>query len=314
MKNLNKIKNTKNFKELTLKSPEYLDFLKTRIAPHITQDLASEMLAFSLSQKHLLKIAETIKKDCFLGKIPTKTPEINIILGQTGAGKSYISKSILNNTPNTIFIDTDSYKKYNPFKDLILKHCPTHFGTLTGLDSYLIRDIIYQKALEQKYNILIEVTPSSKEKLFNIDIAKLQNLGYKINAHFIARANINSLLSIHERYEQQLLTHHPTPKLTDLNRALDSCLAIEQILKELININNVNISIYQYNNTQKLIAKNKQNLLKIFKNAQNQDYLNSKQYIDTRINKIQELMQSRKAPKEQLQQFEKIKKIILKNC
>ena len=110
-----------------------------------------------------------IEKDIFFNKKRVKNPNINIVIGQAGAGKSSVTNLIIKEEPNTIILDSDKFKNYSPLKEIILKNFPTYFGHLTGLDSYLVRDYIYKKAFKKHYNILIEVTPSTSEELFNIN-------------------------------------------------------------------------------------------------------------------------------------------------
>lgn len=305
------IKKTQIFKNVTKKDISYINFLKQKIGDHINKDIAKEMLNFALSKNDSQKICQKIKDDCFANKTPSKNPIINIVISQTGAGKTSVSKLILNSIPNTIFIDTDIYKKYNPLTNLILKYCPTYFGHLTGLDCYLHRDYIYDYAVKNKYNILIEVTPSTKDKLFNIDFNLLQQNGYKIILNVLAVSKTNSLLSVHERYEKQL--HNSLiPKLTDLNRALDSFDAVEQILTDIKSTENININIYKRTNQDaECVYKNlKKNYVKNLKTLQQLDHEKTIPTLTKRIDNIKNSMQQRNAPQNQILQFEQILQII----
>lgn len=314
IKNIDKIKKNKLFEQTTKKNGNYIEFLRNRINPNVDSAIAEEMINFALSEEQFFCILEKIEKDCFCNKKPTKQPVIHIVVAQAGAGKSSVSNLIKQKMPNIVFIDSDKYKKYNPLKDLILQHCPTYFGYLTGLDSYLHRDYIYNKAINQKYNILIEVTPSTKEGLFNIDLNNLKDNGYKIVFNLLAVSKIDSLISIHERYEQELETSNCIPKLTDFDRAIDSVEAINKIAKQLYNTQyDLNLFTRENNNTL-FVSNDKHNCLNIFEKLQQKNFEIAKQHAKERIETIKQKMQKRNAPIEQINQFEKIICLIEKEC
>ncbi|MBO5885056.1 MAG: zeta toxin family protein [Clostridia bacterium] len=313
MENFEIIKNTKLFKNVTKKDNNYINFLKQKIGSHINKDIAEQMLNFALSKKQSKKISKQIKKDSLKNKTPNQNPIINIVISQTGAGKTSVSNLIQNSQLNTIFIDTDIYKKYNPLTDLILKYCPTYFGYLTGLDCYLHRDYIYDYAVKNKYNILIEVTPSTKDGLFNIDFNLLQSKGYKIILNVLAVSKINSLISVHERYENQINQNSKTPKLTDINRAVDSFVAVEQLLNNIKFSDNVIINLYKrIQDVAECVYQNvdKNNYVKNLNILQNEDKVQTLQTLQSRINSITKSMQNRNASPNQILQFEQIQKII----
>ena len=314
MENIDKIKQTTLFKNVTQKDDAYINFLHGRVSSHIPPTVATQMVEFALSKEHNNLALKQIDTECFRGKSPEKSPTINIVISQTGGGKTGVTANILKQNPNTIFIDTDIFKKYNPLKDLILEFCPTYFGHLTGLDCYLHRDYIYEKAIENNYNILIEVTPSTSQKLFNIDLEKLHQKGYKICAHILAVSKINSLISVHERYENQLDSGTQIPKLTDLNRALDSVDATEQTLVDLLKLNYVNVKLYFRDdlNQVKIDTQNKKATLNRFRLLRQNDQIFTLKTCQNRISILQQKMEKRNANLEQKNQLNKIVEIINK--
>jgi len=233
MINIDKIKNITNFQELTQKDNSYLTFIKTKIASHITPKLAQYMLDFSLAPNISQQIFETIKTQHFHNLSSCNTPTMHLIIGQTGAGKSLLSQTLLQNNPNTIHLDTDLYKHYNPLSPHILQYAPTYYGHLTAIDSYLHRDQLFNYALTHKYNILLEIAPSSTHPFCNLDFNKILSQNYQIHLHILAVSLPNSLLSIHERYERQILQISAFPKLTDLQRAIQSHSTMPQFIKYL---------------------------------------------------------------------------------
>ena len=272
---LEKIKCEKSFKKLTKKNKKYSTFLKGRVSSHIDENLAKNMVEFSLNKKSFLIMLKKIEKEIFFNKKRVKNPNINIVIGQAGAGKSSVTNLIIKEEPNTIILDSDKFKNYSPLKEIILKNFPTYFGHLTGLDSYLVRDYIYKKALKKHYNILIEVTPSTSEELFNINFEELKTFGYAIKTHFIVVCKINGLISVHERYENQIKNNYSIPKLTDFKRAVNSYDAVKIILEKMLN-KNIEINLYKRNypiKTATKIAFNKTTCLTTFLNLEENDYL-----------------------------------------
>lgn len=311
LKNIKKMKKNNLFLQITKKNKKYKKFLKSRISSHINKKLAKQMIEFALSKEQSLVVLNKIEQQCFLNKTPVDQPTINIVISQAGGGKSSISKLLLQKNNNTIFIDSDIYKQYNPLKDMLIQNCPTYFGHLTGLDSYLHRDYIYQKAIDFKYNILIEVTPSKKDFLFNIDLPILKKMGYKINIHIMAVSKINSLLAIHERYENQIISKSKLTKLTDINRAIDSFDAVILTIEKLKSFDYIEINIYKRKyKSAILVPSNKENCDKILQQIQLEDKKNTLKNINKRIQKIQYQMKTRNAPLSQIEQFKKITNII----
>lgn len=272
------------------------------------------MLNFALSQQENTKIFEIIKKEYLCDKTPQVNPEINIILAQTGSGKSNISNLILKENKNFVLIDSDKLKKYNPLNDLILKNCPEYFGYLTGLDCYIHKDKLFNECVDNNYNILIEVAPSVKEGLFGLDFKTLIQKNYKINVHILAVSKINSLLHIHERYENQILNNKENPKLTDLKRAIDSFQAVEKIIEKIEKDCYVNLKIYYINEQKKLVEYNCNNCdyVKTLQLLREKDYKNTLKNLDERITYITEKMEKRNAIQKQRNQFKKILKLIEK--
>ena len=297
------------------------------------------MLDFCLSPISHHNTLEAIKS-CYLSHLtPSTIPTIHIILGQTGSGKSTLAQQLLKILTNTLIIDRDIYKNFNPLSKLILQHTPTYYGHLTGIDSYLHRQAMLSTAIARKYNILIQLAPSQNNLLNNLDLKKLQDNNYKIHLHILAVSLPNILLSIHERYENQLMQNHPTPKLTDLNRALDSHNSLLNCLPNLQTLNPQNMTFYTRNYSQNNIypplptnntttlPKKLQNftphtiptnnfpissstLINFLLKLQNYDLTHSSPQYNQRITTILKLLSNRHAPPSQIHQFHQILDLI----
>lgn len=227
---------------------EILEFAQRRTDPiiskNIDENLASKMRAFRQSDEDYLMTLFMAMGDVFYNRNKSKNPTASILISQTGAGKTNLRTAILQKDPNTITINSDQYKKFRPDSDAILASDPTHFGALTGIDSYDQARNITDFAIANSYNILIECAPSLQQGLIGVDLDALEKAGYDTKFHVMAVGDLISALAIHLRYEHELALGKTTgdAKLTDLKRHNESYLAVEKIIKDL---NPTTISIYR---------------------------------------------------------------------
>ena len=307
------------------KTEEYIEFLKTRISPNVKPDVAKLMIKYALSPEEHGRVGMEVEEYCFSYKEPVQNPQIFLVIAQTGAGKSNLTSLILRNNPNTVVIDSDAFKAFNPQKDEITQKYPTLYGFLTGLDAYLHRDEVYFKAINEGYNILIEIAPSTKDLLFNIDFEELKTHGYKVIANILAACLENSLLSIHERYEGQLESKMDSPKLTDLKRAMDSYEAVSLIIDELIKRKDIDINLFQrspytiseenttYIEPPIFITEKRKLIRKAYEEACAADREDIMKSAEKRISDVSKQMKKRKAPRDQRAQFKQIVELIRNN-
>lgn len=303
------------------KTPEYIEFLKTRISPNVKPDVAEKMIDYALTPEEHLKSLEKIQHYCFDKKYPVENPKIFLVISQTGGGKSGLTSRILKETPNTVVIDSDAFKAFNPRKDEISAKYPTLYGFLTGIDAYIHRDEIYAQALNGHYNVLIEIAPSTKEKLFSVDFEELAKYGYSVEANVLAVSKINGLLSVHERYEGQIEAGMSAPKLTDFKRAIDSYESIELVLKDLINMQGTTLNIWQrgeekaehgkiFKPSPTFITNDKNVALPLFREARRLDEQKTLENFEERVATVKKQMDLRRAPTDQRAQFGQIEEII----
>ena len=306
------------------KSPEYIQFLRGRISSGVPENIAELMVNYALGEKEHARVLEQIRDFCFRGKEPVdrnlEKPKAYLVIAQTGAGKSNLTMKIKRENPNIVIIDSDAFKAFNPNKDEIKDKYPQYYGHLTGLDAYLHRDEVYDEALNRGYNILIEVAPSSKELLFNIDFEELHAHGYDIEANIMSVSEENSLLSVHERYEGQIEAKMEAPKLTDFKRARDSAAAVPLIIKDLIeNHPEVNLVLFKRavikdKDTEVadpiFITDKKEGFMKAYNDAKQDDLARTLDESEKRIERVKAQMKARGAHPLHVSQFEQICQII----
>ena len=238
---LQKIKSTALYKSVTKKSESYARFLRSRVAPHIASELGEEMVRFAMGRRAFSSVLKIARREYFTGKTPLSNPELHLVIAQSGGGKSELRKMLFEGKKMLSF-NTDDFKCYHPLCDALLAAEPTLFGALTGLDSYLLCETLFSEAVQNGFSVLTEITPLPND-LLGVNIADIQGKGYKVIAHVLAVSEVNSLLAIHERYEQALIGDAPTPKLTDFARAIDSVEATQLALNKLIR-DGVEVKLY----------------------------------------------------------------------
>ena len=198
-----------------------LKYAKRRVSPfiasYICDSLKNKMLASRMTdEEYLLAFYQIIRMN-FINKKREDNPIISIILSQTGGGKTELVK-LINKKKNSIVINTDLYKKYNPKYNQIYKEDPIHLAELTAIDSYDLANNIKDFALDNKFSLIFDIAPNKKE-IIDIDSKTLIDRGYNIEYHILAVGDLVSSLSIHYRYEKQIKEeNYEKIKLTNLNR------------------------------------------------------------------------------------------------
>ena len=289
---------------------------KIRFAPNLKDDVKVLMEKCLLSDKEYLRTFYYAMAITFYHKIPVEEPQISIVAAQTGSGKSNLTAKLLRNNENYIFVDSDKYKHFRYDAQEIAKKYQVLYPFLTGPDGYDCADNIYNYAVDNKYNIIKETAPSANKGLLGIDENELVKKGYSINVHILAVGELNSILSLHERYEKQILSGLRTAKLTPLSRHDESYNALLKNVEDLLNNNNIsNIYVYkrgikEENFDPKLVfpSANINNPLQAIVEARKEDNNKTKKEFTDRYNLIFEQMSNRNAPKEQIEQLESVKK------
>ena len=302
------------------KTDEYVEMLKGRISPNVAPDIAKKMIDFALTPEDYQRTLEKIRAFCFTGKFPVDEPIFHVVTSQTGGGKSGLTASILKHNPNIPVIDSDAYKAFNPKKEKIAILYPTLYGHFTGLDAYMHRDDIFNDIIQNRYNGLIEMAPSVKDGLF-IDIDRLIAEGYKVVVNVLAVSRINSMLSIHERYEGQIEALMDAPKLTDFRRANDSYDAVSVVLEDILKKPEIDVIVWRRGTAAENVDKNyvpepvivttdRNQALKALEDARKEDEQKTLLTARSRLEVLKSQMEARNAPTEQRAQLSAVEKII----
>lgn len=319
--------NPEFIQELPVSPKELLKYATRRTDPviseNITYSLGRSMLAHRLSDEdYLMAFFQAVHTSFFEKKSDAENKTAAILISQTGAGKTNLSSLILKQNPNTVIINPDLYKKFNPRLPEILKEDPTHVGALTGIDSYDHANNIRNFAIDNQYSVLFECAPSQKQKLIGIDLETLKEYGYDIRFHIMAVGNLLSSMAIHYRYENAI-NENPDScevKLTDLNRHDDSYKGVETVVKSLEDPDKISIyrrgveeeqympqEITTHNDNSKLSQDEIIQILSKERECSNRGYVfSSKNNFQEDFNKIKTSMEKRNAPVAQVDQLNRI--------
>lgn len=120
---------------------EILKFAKRRVNPYISENinetLAKQMLETRQTDKeYLLTLFKAMTITFINGQDPSQHPVAAVLVSQTGAGKTSLRELINPQNQVYVVINPDLYKKYRSDADKIREKDRTHFGALTGIDSY----------------------------------------------------------------------------------------------------------------------------------------------------------------------------------
>lgn len=162
---------------------------------------------YKLTQEEHDEFYKTIKRIYVGGKTPQKNPISIIVGGQTGAGKSgilgYSSKMFENN--NVIIINSDEIKPFHPKSEEIAKLYPEMYTKITDQESNTWTSRLFEELRREKYNIIFEGTMKNN-RIADESITELKKLGYTVIVRGIAVCDLESRISILERYEGQVAT------------------------------------------------------------------------------------------------------------
>lgn len=285
---------------------------KERIHENLPPDLKKLMEKYILPEEEHLRVLRDIKETSYAGKKPVKNPKVTIVVGQTGSGKSNLTASLYRKDGNMVIIDSDAYKAYRGDSEEILKNHLVEYAYLTAPDAYLHRDEMIVDAMDKRYNILMEIAPSQKEGLF-VDTSQLIDAGYGVEICVLGVSSLNSLLSVHERYEAKMQINDKAAKLTGIGRHDDSFEALGRVIKEAQKTPKIDINVFErgrtYQYVPNLIYSSKSNerrfscALEALMYTQQTDGKMTMQNFEDRYKTVKMQMNNRNAPEAQKEQL-----------
>jgi len=160
---------------------------------------------YKLSEEEHELYYQIIKRTYTSGKTPVKNPIAVIIGGQTGAGKSgligYSTKMFTDG--NVIIINSDEIKPFHPQSEEIARLYPKLYTKITDQESNTWTSQLFEELRREGYNIIFEGTMKNN-RIADESITELQKLGYTVVVRGLAVCDLESRMSILERYEGQV--------------------------------------------------------------------------------------------------------------
>ena len=139
------------------------------------------------------------KSEILEGKEPSEFPTMYIIGGQNASGKSKLISMLKQKNSNTVSVIIDDMKAHHPFRQFIDKNFPSQSEEILHLACFEVFDRLLKDLLDSNYDITIERTLGSKEKMRKF-IVEPSNHNYDIQIHVTATHEINSLIAALERF------------------------------------------------------------------------------------------------------------------
>lgn len=185
---------------------------------------------YKLSEEEHNKIYKEIEKEVFVNSTPQDEPIAIIVGGQPGCGKggviAYTKNQVEANGKCIILITTDEYKPYHPNAIEIARKYPTEYVEIVEQDAGPWTGSIMKKAIDDKHNFIFEGTLKKIEILDRIQ--ELKQNGFNVTVRVLAVPRLESLLTVHERYEKQMevLTYGRLISIEHHNKAYDGIPAV----------------------------------------------------------------------------------------
>lgn len=167
-----------------------------------------EKVKFKLSEEEHNRIYKQIEQKVFHGAKKSEKPIAIIVGGQSGSGKgaviSYSKRQVESAGGNIIIITTDEYKPFHPRAIGLAKEYPTDYVEIIEQDAGSWTGQVLKKAIDEKYSFIFEGTLKNERILERI--RELKQNGFRVVVRALAVPRLESLLSIHERYQKQMDT------------------------------------------------------------------------------------------------------------
>ena len=158
---------------------------------------------FKLNQETHDYIYKLLENQIFNNKKSCDFPIAVVLGGQPGAGKAVLidnaKKEFDDN--NVVIINGDEFRRMHPNLDEILEYAEEDYAMYTDADVRVWTSDLFEKAINDKYNIIFEGTMRTNRICDTLK--KLKDNGFFIELKILAVNGIDSRISTMERYEKQ---------------------------------------------------------------------------------------------------------------
>ena len=146
---------------------------------------------------------EQIKPQVFSKEYkPSDNPIAIICGGQSGSGKVAAMSEAKKEHKDATIITTDDYKPHHPQSEHLKKTYPIEYIPIVDQDAGIWTGKCLKEAINNKYSFIFEGTLKNTRILKRLEECK--NQGFTVEVKVMATSNIESLLSVFERYEKEV--------------------------------------------------------------------------------------------------------------
>lgn len=158
---------------------------------------------YKLSKKRHDTIYRLLEEQVFNGKKSCNFPIAIVLGGQPGAGKSVLIKNAKKEFEdnNVVIINGDEFRRIHPNSKEILSKSESDYAFYTDADVRVWTSDLFEKAIEDKYNLIFEGTMRTNRICETLK--KLKNNGFSVKIKVLSVNGIDSIISTMERYEAQ---------------------------------------------------------------------------------------------------------------
>lgn len=251
-------------------------------------DIRELQREFKLSELKHNEIYQAIK-DEIIGVKSVINHKCNLIIGQSGAGKSTYSNILQLQDSSLIVINGDQIRSFHPSSSLLMSQYPKDYCYIILDDWLLWRNRLIQDILQKGYYFNFETT-MNEPKVYHRFISNLQANNYQFNISVLAISYMESKLRMLERFFSSF-------SLSGTGRLIDSCYqkkSVENIKNHITCFDYpelLNLEFLDYHFKQYLINPGAIENTTIYENiiTMSSDFLNNN--FKERVNKILEFYQ-----------------------
>lgn len=271
---------------------------------------------YKLSEEEHNKIYKEIEKEVFVNSTPQDEPIAIIVGGQPGCGKggviAYTKNQVEANGKCIILITTDEYKPYHPNAIEIARKYPTEYVEIVEQDAGPWTGSIMKKAIDDKHNFIFEGTLKNDRILDRIQ--ELKQNGFNVTVRALAVPRLESLLTVHERYEKQMevLTYGRLISIEHHNKAYDGIpTVVDKIEKSGLCTVEVYLRGDEIGKPVKVYSSKEKNerfptariALEEYRKSEEKETIKTAK---TRVNKLRESFVKRNAKESELKQLDEL--------
>ena len=167
------------------------------------ETLEEVMKKYKLPEKEHEEIKKTIIEMMTFDKFPVPNPTAIIDIAPPASGKTGLNGYGVNNFKdnNVVVINSDELKPFHPKVQEIARLYPEYYTKVTDQESNDWTKSLFDTVLAEGYNVIFEGTGKNTRILETIK-SKMSN--YRVIVRGMAVNELNCLLSIIDRYEEQV--------------------------------------------------------------------------------------------------------------